>query len=158
MSSATSLEVLSRKVRAFYANVDPTKSQASMDELVFAAYQNGEEFVNSQLRNKYGMDLNTFASDIGVQPAAAVVVVRQTQPGYYQGVPANGMVINPGTGQGAGVVYMTPSQSYAPGYYNNTSAFSSNQPYNGQNGQQRPPNNDFCLCLTALLACLICFD
>ena len=142
-----SLEVLSEKVRTFYANVDPSKSQAEMDQVVFSAYQNGEAFVNDQLLKKYGMDLNTFYT-----PTATPVEPQQAKPVQAQIY----------TGQPLGATRAQPMMVNQYGQpvilVQGTTPFSSNQQYVAYEQRQSPPADDCCICLTWLLACIICVD
>jgi len=167
----SSLEALSAKVRGFYARVDPNKSQAEMDEVVFAAYSKGEGVVNAELRARYGgQDLNTYAPNIGqtAHPVISTGVIASPTNGYVisQGVSANGyyqqqpqatVVVDPYTNQQRVVYLQTAPQQY---YGNGPTPFSSSQPYPPTYDQyrQQKASNDMCFCITALLACLICFD
>jgi len=156
------LDELSAKVRNFYANVDPNKSQAEMDEVTFIAYSKGEDHVNANLRAKYGMDLNTFP--VSTAPGGAPgVVVAQAAPGYYpaaaQGVvlatPANGGVVtaipvNGGPGAPK-VIYV----QQAPG----TTPFATSQTYQyNQYVQDRRADDTCCAICLGVIAAMLCLD
>ena len=151
-----SLEDLSQKVRIFYANVDPNKSQVQMDEVTFNAYSKGEAFVNAQLQAKYGMDLNTFSSAPAHVATATVIMAQPVNPqpqpqyaAYGQGGQGNAvpMMINDNGVQRVVYVQQQPGVAYG-----------GNQTYYDPNRARQQQEQEFCFCLTALLACLICFE
>jgi len=169
-----SLEVLSQKVRIFYANVDPTKTQGEMDQIVFSAYSNGEASVNEQLMSKYGMDLNTFytqdqmvAYPVVPQsggapssvPVAMAMPVTNPAPTMVQTPNGIGYVTAAGT-PGAVPVMITENGAQRVLYVlvPGTTPFSSSQAHYDYQRQQDQRNADLCCCLALLATCCLCID
>jgi len=177
---ASTLDVMSAKVRNFYANVDPTKSQGEMDEVTFLLYSKGEAHVNANLRAKYnGMDLSTFplgTNQFRPQPATTVVMAQPmhdipvaSAATVVQSAPGNPAMILTENGRGQKVVFVPQQLTHGtltvysgPG---GPTPFSSSSPYGYQPQayydpyyRQQQSNSNWCLGLAALFTCLLCLD
>jgi hypothetical protein len=150
-----SLDVLNAKVKTFFDNVDPSKKQEDRDQWVFTAYSKGEPYVNGELMRIYGMDLNTFANN---NIPRAIPVQGYAQPQQQQYAQQPQYVQQPQYAQ----------QQYVQQYGGRPVMQTGGTPvviveqgggYGYNNGyQQRQADADLCFCLTALFACLICFE